>query len=363
MVAEPFVAAHSAHASDSVGHHIIHIFGKPIVMDVPVSAVILSLIGAIALGKLVVSILVFLAETFLFTGESLKTFGAKQNRWAVITGCTSGIGEAFAKQLARAGFNVCLIGRNVESLRKLEQEISAKSPLVQTTVIPIDLSHPTPETFSAYSKWIAQPEVQVGVLVNNAGVSHSMPVSFAETTLEEMDNILQVNIHATLLLTRLTLPHLLTKKSTPGPKVKSLILNIGSFGGTVPSPLLATYSASKAFLATWNKALGEEVKKDGVVVRLVLPGFVVSKMSKIRRPSMMVPTPQTFVSSTLKSIGLNRGAQSRVYESTPYWTHAAMDYIVGFVPESITVWYNLRLHKDIRARALKKQQRDKLKSQ
>jgi 17beta-estradiol 17-dehydrogenase / very-long-chain 3-oxoacyl-CoA reductase len=64
--------------------------------------------------------------------------------------------------------------------------------LVQTTVIPIDLSHPTPETFSAYSKWIAQPEVQVGVLVNNAGVSHSMPVSFAETTLEEMDNILQV---------------------------------------------------------------------------------------------------------------------------------------------------------------------------
>jgi hypothetical protein len=69
--------------------------------------------------------------------------------------------------------------------------------------------------------------------------------------------------------------------------------------------------------------------------------YQVSKMSKIRRPSMMVPTPQTFVSSTLKSIGLNRGAQSRVYESTPYWTHAAMDYIVGFVPESITVWYNL----------------------
>jgi 17beta-estradiol 17-dehydrogenase / very-long-chain 3-oxoacyl-CoA reductase len=115
--------------------------------------------------------------------------------------------------------------------------------------------------------------------------------------------------------------------------------------------------------------------------------YQVSKMSKIRRPSMMVPTPQTFVSSTLKSIGLNRGAQSRVYESTPYWTHAAMDYIVGFVPESITVWYNLSepvasfscscegmdsmltrcfgtgLHKDIRARALKKQQRDKLKSQ
>jgi 17beta-estradiol 17-dehydrogenase / very-long-chain 3-oxoacyl-CoA reductase len=179
---------------------------------------------------------------------------------------------------------------------------AAKSPLVQTTVFPIDLSRPTTEAFSDYKKWIESSEVQVGILVNNAGVSHSMPVSFAETSLEEMENILQVvsrlsaaeggtldlsiltlyirlydqNIHATLLLTRITLPHLIAKRATPGPKVKSLILNIGSFGGTVPSPLLATYSASKAFLATWNKALGEEVKSNGVVVRLILPGFVVS---------------------------------------------------------------------------------------
>lgn len=63
---------------------------------------------------------------------------------------------------------------------------------MQTTVIPIDLSRPTTENFAAYSQWIAQPEVQVGVLVNNAGVSHSMPVSFAETSLEQMDNVLQV---------------------------------------------------------------------------------------------------------------------------------------------------------------------------
>ena len=55
----------------------------------------------------------------------------------------------------------------------------------------------------------------------------------------------------------------------------------------------------------------------------------------------MVPTAQTFVQSTLRSIGLNRGAQSRVYESTPFWSHALMDYIVAHIPENITVWYNL----------------------
>ena len=55
-----------------------------------------------------------------------------------------------------------------------------------------------------------------------------------------------------------------------------LILNIGSFAATVPSPLLAVYSASKAFMATWTKALGEEVKDEGITVRLIVPSFVVS---------------------------------------------------------------------------------------
>lgn len=121
-----------------------------------------------------------------------------------------------------------------------------------------------------------------------------------------------------------------------------LILTIGSFGARVPSPLLATYSASKAFLATWTKALGEEVKEHGITVRLVVPSFVVSKMSKIRKSSALVPTPDAYVRATLDSIGLSRGAQGRAYESTPFWTHALMDYVVGFVPESIAIWYNLR---------------------
>lgn len=141
-------------------------------------------------------------------------------------------------------------------------------------------------------------------------------------------------------MTRATLPHILAKNKET--KSKALVLNIGSFAATAPSPLLATYSGSKAFLATWTKALAEEVKAQGVVVRLVLPGFVVSKMSKIRKPSAMAPTANNFVYQTLGSIGLNRGAQGRVHESTPFWTHALMDYTVSFIPESIVLWYNLR---------------------
>ena len=66
-------------------------------------------------------------------------------------------------------------------------------------------------------------------------------------------------------------------------------------------------------------------------------------MSKIRKSSPLVPTPDAYVRSVLSSIGLNRGAQGRAYESTPFWTHALMDYVVGFIPESIAIWYNLRM--------------------
>jgi 17beta-estradiol 17-dehydrogenase / very-long-chain 3-oxoacyl-CoA reductase len=55
----------------------------------------------------------------------------------------------------------------------------------------------------------------------------------------------------------------------------------------------------------------------------------------------MVPTATAFAQTTLRSIGLNRGAQGRVYESTPYWSHAAMDYVVSFIPQGLVIWYNL----------------------
>ncbi|KAI5452748.1 hypothetical protein NCC49_000495 [Naganishia albida] len=328
-------------------HHVFTILDQKFIIDMPLQAFILALVGALVLAKLVVSWVTFLAETFAFGGTNVKSFGAKKGKWAVVTGCTSGIGESFAKQLGKAGYNVLLVSRNKQVLNTLAQEIAGKYN-VQTKVVAIDLASKD-VSFSELESAIQ--EIDVGVLVNNAGVSHYMPVPFAETPDQEISNILQVNINSTLTITKLILPRMITSHS-------GLILTIGSFGARVPSPLLATYSASKAFLATWTKALGEEVKEHGITVRLVVPSFVVSKMSKIRKSSALVPTPDAYVRATLDSIGLSRGAQGRAYESTPFWTHALMDYVVGFVPESIAIWYNLRLHKDIRKRALRKQERE-----
>jgi len=100
-----------------------------------------------------------------------------------------------------------------------------------------------------------------------------MPVPFADTPLSEIENIIQTNIFGTLLLTRAVLPSMIKRSAGSGPQ--SLILNMGSLTGRIPSSLLATYSMSKGGLATWTKALAEEVRDSRVVVQMVQPAFVV----------------------------------------------------------------------------------------
>jgi 17beta-estradiol 17-dehydrogenase / very-long-chain 3-oxoacyl-CoA reductase len=83
------------------------------------------------------------------------------------------------------------------------------------------------------------------------------------------------NLLATMHLTRLILPILIARSSKRGAP-KSLVLNIGSMSGRIPSAMLAVYSGTKAGLTTWSKAVAAEVKPKGVVVSMVIPAFVVS---------------------------------------------------------------------------------------
>ncbi len=111
-----------------------------------------------------------------------------------------------------------------------------------------------------------------------------MPVAFAETDAEEIENILQTvcsnfpaqavidpsqNLLWTLHLARVILPTMIMRKP------KSLILNIGSLNGRIPPPLTAAYGCTKGGLQIWSRALAEEVKQQGVLVYMVLPAFVV----------------------------------------------------------------------------------------
>ncbi|KIL65254.1 hypothetical protein M378DRAFT_10893 [Amanita muscaria Koide BX008] len=154
-----------------------------------------------------------------------------------------------------------------------------------------------------------------------------------KTTLESVASEIQViksmvsvNVNGTLRATYIVLPGMTQRK-------RGLILNIGSFAGAVPTPLGATYAGTKAFMATFSTALAEEVKQHNIVVEHVNTYFVVSKLSQVQSASTMIPTSAAYVQSVLAKVGLPCGAaqSGRPNTSTPYWTHALIDYMMSVV--------------------------------
>lgn len=194
----------------------------------------------------------------------------------------------------------------------------------------------------------------ISILINNVGLSHSIPVPFAETPEQEIKDIISINCMATLRVTQLVVPGMIKRH-------RGLILTMASFGGLLPTPLLATYSGSKAFLQQWSSALSSELEKNNITVQVVQSYLVTSAMSKIRRSSLLVPNPKTFVKAALNKIGRSGGAQGVVATSTPYWAHGIMHWAIAtFVGTTnfVVVGINKRLHEDIRKRALAKAERD-----
>lgn len=143
---------------------------------------------------------------------------------------------------------------------------------------------------------------------------------------------------------------------------RGLILTMGSFGGLTPTPLLATYSGTKAFLQHWSNALASELAPQGITVHFVHSYLVTSNMSKIKRANWQVPSEKAFVKSALSKIGRRGGSVGYPHSGSPYWSHALVGALItgvvgpmnGFLLE-----INRKMHVDIRRRALRKAERDK----
>ncbi|EIN06457.1 3-ketoacyl-CoA reductase [Punctularia strigosozonata HHB-11173 SS5] len=323
----------------------------------PVLSATLLAFGAVSFLQFVFKASQVLVQTFVLPGASLKKFGAGKGSWAVVTGPTSGIGLSFAQQLAKAGFNIVLCARNEVKLQELAKELEA-SHQVQTISVVLDFANPDHPGWETLKEKVSP--LDVGVLVNNAGLSHPMPTYFAEVPNEDLTNIVNVNCLGTLRATRAVVGGMVQRK-------RGLILSIGSFSGAIPSPMLAPYSASKAFVSTFSDALQEELKGSGVIVQCVNTYFVVSNMSKIKRSSFTVPIPDSYVRSVLRHIGQSCGAAGtdRPATLTAYPSHAIADYLVHAVSNvfsnSVFISYTHSLHKSIRKRALAKAERESKK--
>lgn len=270
-----------------------------------------------------------------------------------MTGASDGLGKEFANQLAAQRFNLVLVSRSQSKLDSLVEELQKKhtGKGLQIKTLAMDFARDDDADYQRLGGLVHG--LDVAILINNVGQSHSMPVSFLETPTEELQSIITINCIGTLKVTQVVGPTLKARKH-------GLILTMGSFAGWTPTPYLATYSGSKAFLQQWSNALASEMADDHVDVQLVLSHLVTTAMSKIRRPSLLVPNARGFVRSALGKVGLG-GYQSTPNTYTPWWSHAFMLWLIEKVPgvnSRVTIWQNKKMHIDIRKRALRKRERD-----
>lgn len=317
------------------------------------------LVGVYKLTIFTLSFASLIFDLFLIPGISFSKYGNKKGSWAVVTGASDGIGKEYASQLAGKGFNVVLVSRTQSKLELLATEIETKYK-VQTKIVAFDASTDANVNYELLNETISS--LPVTILINNVGQSHSIPVPFLETNTKELQDIITINTTATLKITQTVAPYIVA--TTKQQKCRGLILTMGSFGGLLPTPYLAVYSGSKAFLQSWSAALAGELKSENVDVELIISYLVTSAMSKIRRSSLFIPNPKNFVKSVFAGLGKRNGAQERYATSTPYWTHALMHFgienTVG-VYSAVANKLNLDMHKSIRVRALKKQARSEKK--
>lgn len=315
-------------------------------------------VGVYKITTFSLSYIALLADLFILPPTNFAKYGAKKGKWAVVTGASDGIGKEYAFQLAKKGLNVVLVSRTLSKLETIAEEMKTKYG-VSTAIVAFDASQDLEANYDSIREVIA--DLPVTVLVNNVGQSHSIPVPFLETDPKELTDIVTINNLVTLKITQTVVPYIVKTVESDKP-TRGLVLTMGSFGGLLPTPYLATYSGSKAFLQQWSAALAGELKPQGVDVELVVSYLVTSAMSKIRRTSATIPSPKAFVAATLRGVGKRGGAQERFGTLTPFWSHALMHF---WIENTVGVYsglankLNLGMHKSIRTRALKKAARSK----
>jgi uncharacterized protein len=180
---------------------------------------------------------------------------------ALITGASSGIGYQLAKLFAHDGYNLVLVSRNETRLNEVAAELLQQYGQVHVTVIAKDLSKDG-SAQEVYQETQAQG-IHVDVLVNDAGFGeHGL---FAETDLDKELAMIHLNVLSLTHLTKLYLRDMLAKK-------QGRILQLASVASYQPTPLLAVYAATKAYVLSFSEALVNELKDTGVSVTALIPG-------------------------------------------------------------------------------------------
>lgn len=306
----------------------------------------LAAAGALAIAYFAMRFLSFIRSSF-FVSVNLKKKYAKAGNWAVVTGASEGIGQAMSIELAKRGFNVCVIARSEGKLAAVEAEMKEKYS-VETKAISFDFSTATAADYKAL--FAKLDGVELALLVNNVGVNYTYANYFDEVDIEEDLRIVKVNCEAQLQMSKYALRRL-------KPKRCGGIVNLASFTATTPSPMLATYAATKSFNLGFSQSLAYEAKGCGVDVLAVTPNLVISRMTtgvstKAPKPSFLKVAASPMARQTLNQLG-----SSTV--TSGHRNHAIIEGILSLLPTSFVAGKILAMHKDVKRRAERKLQQGK----
>lgn len=190
--------------------------------------------------------------------------GALENRVAIVTGASSGIGRAAALRLAAEGAAVVAIARRAERL----QQLQAECPQILTQVCDV-ADH---EALAACVKRTMAELGRLDILVNNAGLSYYE--RHEESTLEHWRTTQAVNVEAMYVLAKLAAPHMIAQRY-------GRIVNVSSVQALASEPTVGAYAASKGAINAWSRALAVDLAEYGILVNVVAPGCIRTEMSVV----------------------------------------------------------------------------------
>ena len=221
----------------------------------------------------------------------------------LITGASSGIGEAFARRLAADNHNLILVARSEDKLSTLRDELMGEHDIT-AHYIAIDLSDQNAD--ERLFEETKRQGIEVDWLINNAGFG-SMG-DFSELPLEDELDMIRLNVAALVALTHRYIREMREKKS-------GTIINVSSTASFQPIPFMATYGATKAFVTSFSEALAEENRPHGIRVFALCPGATETNFfeaSKIDHPVKIkgMQTSEEVVDACLKA--LEKGKSSVV---------------------------------------------------
>jgi len=259
-----------------------------------------------------------------------------KDSWVLVTGASDGIGKAFCEELAKTGFNIILVARNLDKLNKVADSLKVLNPKINTKVVVFDFSKKT--SLQDYNSTFVDglKDLDISFLINNVGTGY--PNKFVDVSLNEVEDVINLNIIPQTFLMKLFQSNLKARKG------RSAIINVSSYGGQFPLPYYSLYSATKVYSDFLSRGVGYE-DKEKIDYLCVKPFEVASILSgHATYDGFFVISPTACATGSLNCLGYETWTAGG-------WTHqiqvAICDFAIALVPEWFSFWVQSLINKSL----------------